>query len=143
MDRPAGEAGKRAGERERPQPLPVDVDPRSLRGERVLARRAQLPAERRQLVAEGDAGTAIAPTVACHRSVVCGTVESVSGPGPIFSQFPRMFCVISSTAKVAIPAARPESRIRGIPTRNAKIPPAAAAITSDQKFPTECSRISG
>jgi hypothetical protein len=54
-----------------------------------------------------------------------------------------MFCVISRTANVAMPAARPESRISGIPTRNAKSPPAAAAITSDQTFPTECSRSSG
>ena len=49
--------------------------------------------------------------------------------------------MISSTANVAMPAARPESRISGIPTRKAKRPPAAAAITSDQKFPTEWSPI--
>ena len=53
-----------------------------------------------------------------------------------------MFWVISSTASVAMPAARPDSRIKGIPTRKAKRPPATAAITSDQKFPTEWSRIS-
>ena len=45
--------------------------------------------------------------------------------------------MISSTAKVAMPACRPESRISGMPTRNANRPPAAAAITSDQKFETE------
>jgi len=63
--------------------------------------------------------TAIAPSVACHRSVVSGTVDSVSGPGPICSQFRTMLCVISSTAKVAIAAASPDRRISGMPTTSA------------------------
>ena len=44
--------------------------------------------------------------------------------------------MIPSTAKVAIPAARPESRMSGRPTRSAKTPPTAAAIRSDGTFPT-------
>ena len=44
--------------------------------------------------------------------------------------------MIPSTAKVAIPAARPESRISGSPTRSANTPPTAAAISSDGTFPT-------
>ena len=41
-----------------------------------------------------------------------------------------------STANVAIPAARPDRRINGRPTRRAKTPPTAAAISSDGTFPT-------
>ena len=41
-----------------------------------------------------------------------------------------------STANVAIPAARPESRINGRPTRSAKTPATTAAIRSDGTFPT-------
>jgi len=54
-----------------------------------------------------------------------------------------MLCVISSTAKVAIPAARPESRISGRPTRKAKTPPSAAASRSDGTFPIVWSRRNG
>ena len=41
-----------------------------------------------------------------------------------------------STANVAIPAARPDNRISGRPTRKAKMPPTAAAISSDGTLPT-------
>ena len=41
-----------------------------------------------------------------------------------------------STAKVAMPAARPDSRMSGKPTRSANTPPTAAAIRSDGTFPT-------
>jgi hypothetical protein len=44
--------------------------------------------------------------------------------------------VIPSTAKVAIPAARPERRIRASPTANAKTAPTAAASASDATLPT-------
>ena len=44
--------------------------------------------------------------------------------------------MIPSTANVAIPAARPERRMSGSPTRRAKAPPTPAAITSDGTFPT-------
>ena len=46
----------------------------------------------------------------------------------------------SSTAKVAMPAASPESRISGSPTTSAKSPPAAAASSSEARFPTVWSR---
>ena len=39
------------------------------------------------------------------------------------------------TANVAIPAARPESRIRGSPATNANTPPASAASASDARLP--------
>ena len=51
--------------------------------------------------------------------------------------------MISSTAKVAIPAARPDSRISGSPTRKAKRPPRPAASSSDGTFPIVWSRSSG
>ena len=51
--------------------------------------------------------------------------------------------MISSTAKVAIPAARPDSRISGSPTRNANSPPSPAASSSDGTFPIVWSRRSG
>jgi hypothetical protein len=51
-----------------------------------------------------------------------------------------MLCVTSSTAKVAIPAARPESRISGSPTKSAKTPPAAAPSRSETTLPTVWSR---
>ena len=51
--------------------------------------------------------------------------------------------MISSTAKVAIPAARPERRISGIPTRNANTPPTAAARASEATLPIVWSRRSG
>ena len=44
--------------------------------------------------------------------------------------------MISSTAKVAIPAARPERRISGRPTSSAKTPPTSAATRSDGTLPT-------
>jgi len=44
--------------------------------------------------------------------------------------------VISSTANVAMPAARPESRISGMPTRNAATPPTTAARSSDSTLST-------
>ena len=44
--------------------------------------------------------------------------------------------MIPSTAKVAMPAARPESRISGSPTSSANTPPTTAAIASDGTFPT-------
>jgi hypothetical protein len=47
-----------------------------------------------------------------------------------------MLFVIPSTAKVAIPAARPESRMSGSPTSSANTPPTASAIRSDGTFPT-------
>jgi hypothetical protein len=52
-------------------------------------------------------------------------------------------CVISSTAKVAMPAASPERRISGSPTRNAKTPPTAAASASEVMLPIVWSRRSG
>ncbi len=48
--------------------------------------------------------------------------------------------MISSTAKVAMPAASPESRISGSPATRANAPPTAAASTSDETFPTVVSR---
>ncbi len=48
--------------------------------------------------------------------------------------------MISSTAKVAMPAASPESRISGMPTRSANTPPTAAASRSEGTFPTVWSR---
>jgi len=44
--------------------------------------------------------------------------------------------VIPSTANVAMPAARPDSRINGNPTRRAKTPPTAAATRSEGTLPT-------
>ena len=43
--------------------------------------------------------------------------------------------MISSTPKVAMPAARPERRISGSPTRAAKVAPTAAAASSETTFP--------
>jgi hypothetical protein len=51
------------------------------------------------------------------------------------SSYVRMLWVISSTANVAIPAARPDSRISGMPTTNAAIPPTIAAIARDVTLP--------
>ncbi len=51
--------------------------------------------------------------------------------------------MISSTANVAIPAASPDRRISGSPTRNAKTPPTAAARRSDAALPIVWSRSSG
>ena len=98
----------------------MDVDAGRLRGDgSSRAARSWRPSAA-PLVREGDARRPRAtPTVACHRSVVSGTVESVSGPGPIFSQFRTMFWVIPSTANVAMPAASPERRISGMPTSKA------------------------
>ena len=140
----AGEAAERAGERERPEPLPVDADPDRLRRGGILTRRPRLPAERAALVGEGDARRRrSAPTVACSAPVVSGTSESVVAPGPIFVHSRSRLWVISSTANVAIPAASPDSRISGRPTRNAKTPPTAAASTSDATLPIVWSRRSG
>ena len=50
----AGEAGERAADHERVEPLAVDVDARRLRRLRVLARRPQLAPEAASLVGEGD-----------------------------------------------------------------------------------------
>jgi hypothetical protein len=47
-----------------------------------------------------------------------------------------MLFVIPRTANVAMPAARPESRISGSPTTSANTPPTTAAIASDGTFPT-------
>ncbi len=44
--------------------------------------------------------------------------------------------MIPSTANVAIPAASPESRMSGSPTRSANTPPTTAAMRSDGTFPT-------
>ena len=44
--------------------------------------------------------------------------------------------MISSTANVAMPAARPESRISGSPATSANTPPTSAASRSDGTFPT-------
>ena len=44
-----------------------------------------------------------------------------------------------STANVAMPAARPERRISGIPTTSANTPPRTVAKASDATLPTECS----
>ena len=65
-----------------------------------------------------------------------GTSESVRAPGPIASQFRSTLFVITSTANVAMPAARPDRRMSATPTRNAKRPPTAAARTSEIAFPT-------
>ena len=51
--------------------------------------------------------------------------------------------MISSTAKVAIPAASPDRRISGRPTSSAKTPPTAAASASEATLPIVCSRSSG
>ena len=51
--------------------------------------------------------------------------------------------MISSTANVAIPAASPDRRISGSPTRNAKTPPTAAASRSEATLPIVWSRRSG
>ena len=48
--------------------------------------------------------------------------------------------MISSTANVAIPAASPDRRISGRPTRKAKSPPTTAARRSDATFPIVWSR---
>ena len=85
----------------------------------------------------------IAPSVACRAPVVSGTSESVVAPGPIFVHCWRMLCVISRSANVAMPAARPDRRISGRPATKANIPPSAAASTSDQMFPIVWSRSSG
>ena len=44
--------------------------------------------------------------------------------------------MIPSTAKVAIPAARPDRRISGSPTASAKAAPTPAASASDATLPT-------
>ena len=138
---PAREPGERTGERERPEPLAVDVDPDRLRRSRILARRAQLAPEPAPLVRERDGDRRPrAPIAACVRSVVSGTSESVVAPGPIFVHSRRTLCVISSTANVAMPAARPESRISGRPTTSAKAPRRAAASTSEGTLPIVLSR---
>ena len=82
--------------------------------------------------AKAIATTATAPAVAWRRSVVSGTSESVVAPGPILVQRRMMLCVIPSRAKVAMPAARPESRINGSPATSAKAPPRPAASASDE-----------
>jgi hypothetical protein len=87
--------------------------------------------------------TTRAPTVAWSGPVVSGTSERVVAPGPIRSHSRSTLCVISSTAKVAIPAASPVRRINGNPTRNAKTPPTAAATASDARLPMLWSRRTG
>ena len=84
--------------------------------------------------------TTSVPSVACSASVVSGTSESVVAPGPIFVHSRSRLCVISSTAKVAIPAARPDRRISGIPTAAASTPPTSAASPSEARLPTVWSR---
>ena len=64
-------------------------------------------------------------------------------PGPILVHCCSTLCVISSTAKVAIPAARPFSRISGRPTTNAKAPPSPAASRSEGTLPIVWLRSSG
>ena len=76
------------------------------------------------------------PIAACQIPVVEGTEENAFRPGPILCSYVSTLFVISSTPKVAIPAARPESRISGRPTANAKIPPTTAASASDATLPT-------
>ena len=44
--------------------------------------------------------------------------------------------MIPSTANVAMPAARPESRMSGSPTTSAKTPPTTAAMRSEGTLPT-------
>ena len=66
--------------------------------------------------------------------------ESVVAPGPIFVHSRRMLCVISSTANVAMPAARPERRISGSPSTSASTPPTSAASTSEGTMPSVWSR---
>jgi hypothetical protein len=78
-----------------------------------------------------------------YAPVVSGTSESVVAPGPMRSHSRRTLCVISRTANVAIPAARPERRMSGSPTTSAKSPPAAAASARDATFPIVWSRSSG
>ena len=48
-----------------------------------------------------------------------------------------------STAKVAMPAARPDRRMSGRPTTKANTPPSPAASSSDTTFPTEWSARNG
>jgi hypothetical protein len=48
--------------------------------------------------------------------------------------------VISRTANVAIPAASPDRRISGSPTRSANAAPTSPATTSDGTLPTVVSR---
>ena len=71
------------------------------------------------------------PIAACQIPVVCGTPEKAFSPGPIFCSYVSTLFVISSTAKVAMPAARPESRISGSPAANAAAAPTAAASASE------------
>jgi len=85
----------------------------------------------------------IAPTVACSGPTVSGTSGSVVAPGPILVHSRSTLCVISSTAKVAIPAARPERRISGRPTTNANTPPTAAASANEGRLPIVWSRRNG
>ena len=63
--------------------------------------------------------------------------------GPIRSQFRSTLWVTSSTANVAMPAASPERRMSGMPTRNAYSPPTTAAMTSVRAFPTCAPAIHG
>ena len=76
------------------------------------------------------------PIAACQIPVVGGTDEKLFRAGPINPSYVSTLFVISSTAKVAMPAARPESRINGSPTASANTPPMTAARASDATLPT-------
>ena len=138
---PAREAGERARERERPEPLAVHVDADRLGRRRVLARGAQHAPEAAALVGVGDADDDRARRSRAGAAPSdSGISESVVAPGPIFVHSRRMLCVISSTANVAMPAARPESRISGRPSTSASTPPTSAASTSEGTLPSVWSR---
>ena len=73
----------------------------------------------------------------CSRSRTTSSASGTKiGPGAktlslIFVHSRRMLWVISSTAKVAMPAASPQSRISGRPSTSASTPPSSAASTSE------------
>jgi hypothetical protein len=80
---------------------------------------------------------------ACSMPVVSGIDEITPGPAPIFVHSCRTLWVISSTANVAIPADRPESRISATPATKAYTAPIAVASANDETLPTAWSRRRG
>ena len=70
------------------------------------SRAARSPPETAALVEKGDRDDPDGSAVAWTKSVVSGTVVSVSGPGPIFVQLLKMLYVTPRTANVAMPAPR-------------------------------------
>ena len=111
------EAGQRTRDHEGPEPFAVDVHAHATRRRGILAGGAQRPPESAALVDERSGDDDERADRRLHaRPSSPGTSESVVAPGPILVHSRRMLCVTSSTAKVAMPAASPESRISGSPT---------------------------